>query len=367
MQQNNLNPNTPDHHDQHHHQQPPTTNPWDARLREYPRPELPAESWEPEIPLPPGARTCLNSLKHGGTAERLFIPGEDPRQFYALLADFFEEFKPATASRSAIVYDYCHARWFFWRRQRAHAACEWALGDRTPCHAIYSDNDIAEVARFDRYLTQAQRALQRAMNNAEAIRKDAVDDERWREQLALKLKIAEQKAAEFALVSPKIAAEARLKARIATDELARLDSVEACSKEMAETGPLVIHDDKCVIKQLALVTRKNGNTHIVSITPSNEEVKKIIADKENYLRPPERVLRTMSFCDGPVPVDYHWVFQDVNGDKIEDSPLPHPWLRFTFTFDRWQDLADLEEALLSHQAWEERQEQAAAEDPPKAA
>src|SRR5580698_886469 len=85
----------------------------------------------PECPLPLTALTCLNGLKHGGTSLTLFIPGEEPQDFYSLLAESFETHQPSTGEDSALVTDAIVARWFLWRRQRAHSKREFEIYSET--------------------------------------------------------------------------------------------------------------------------------------------------------------------------------------------------------------------------------------------
>ncbi len=82
---------------------------------------------EPECSLPGTALTCLNSLKHGATSRQLFVTGEQPQEFYKLLAESFESHKPDTTEDSALVTDAVLARWYLWRRQRAHAKREFEI------------------------------------------------------------------------------------------------------------------------------------------------------------------------------------------------------------------------------------------------
>jgi len=69
--------------------------------------------------LPGKAVSCLNSLTHGGASQTLFLPGENPADFHALLEDVFAEFQPGTLYTAGIAADAAVARWFVWRRHRA--------------------------------------------------------------------------------------------------------------------------------------------------------------------------------------------------------------------------------------------------------
>jgi hypothetical protein len=49
------------------------------------------------------ARSSLNSWKHGLTAERILIVGEDAREFETLCAELMEEWKPKSRTECALV------------------------------------------------------------------------------------------------------------------------------------------------------------------------------------------------------------------------------------------------------------------------
>ena len=164
----NLNNNRDDQNDQPEF----STNPHHLRFPDdVQQPQQNPAAFDPQIPLNPKAITCFNALKHGGTAETMFIKGENPEDLYSLVNSFFEEFKPGTTSHEAIVFDYCRARWMLWRRQRAQSFCEYASDLQTPINGILADHVLQEIGRYDRYVTQAERAFKRALANVEAIAK----------------------------------------------------------------------------------------------------------------------------------------------------------------------------------------------------
>ena len=104
----------------------------------------------------------LNSLSHGGAAESLFIPGENPADFEDLLHHAFAEHQPSSDQHSAFVYHSVHARWLLARRQRTTAAYELELHKQMPDPTHWPNESLTRLNLFDRYKTQAERALRRA-------------------------------------------------------------------------------------------------------------------------------------------------------------------------------------------------------------
>ncbi len=142
-------------------------------------------NFEPECALPGTALTCLNSLKHGATSRMLFIPGENPQDFYNLLAESFETHQPASTEDSALVTDLVVARWYLWRRQRSSNKSEFEQYSSHAEEDTLTPADLKTLALFDRYRTQAERTHARALKNVQTIQKNAFNAEKWRAQLEL--------------------------------------------------------------------------------------------------------------------------------------------------------------------------------------
>ena len=132
--------------------------------------------------LPGTALTCLNGLKHGATSMALFIPGDEPQDFYNLLAESFETYQPANTDDAALVTDLALARWYLWRRQRACNQAEYQSYSAHEEHDILTEVDFQKLALFDRYCTQAERRLARALEKVQTIQKNALNAERWQAQ-----------------------------------------------------------------------------------------------------------------------------------------------------------------------------------------
>jgi hypothetical protein len=102
------------------------------------------------------AKSCLNHFSHGFASNTVqLIPGEDPEEFKALLADLMDEYQPATPTEQILVEKMCQNQWLSGR-------------------AFRFQNDILTVSinrgitipkdhcLFVRYQTTADRAFHRA-------------------------------------------------------------------------------------------------------------------------------------------------------------------------------------------------------------
>ena len=116
-------------------------------------------------------RSSTNATLHGGTSNKLIIPGEDPAAFDALLAGLLADYCPDSVESRLLIENAALAHWFLLRRQRAFAAIEAAVYENEPDQAKWSDEHLKRLALADRYKTQAERALKRALANVEIWRK----------------------------------------------------------------------------------------------------------------------------------------------------------------------------------------------------
>lgn len=132
-----------------------------------------------EQPLPGTALTCLNGIKHGATSMALFIPGDEPQQFYNLLAESFQTYQPSNPDDAALVTDLVLARWYLWRRQRACQNAEYETYSAQEEHDILSKAHLQKLALFDRYRTQAERRLARVLKHVPKIEQSALNAEKW--------------------------------------------------------------------------------------------------------------------------------------------------------------------------------------------
>ncbi len=140
-----------------------------------------------------------HALIHGGTAEKLFLPQENPKDFEALLASLQADYQPETEQQHLFLEHLATAHWFLLRRQRACNAIEakiYAAVDHQP--EDLTDPDLRRIGLAERYKTTAERALKRALQNAESFRKDRQTTARWEAEHQLRarcVKLKEEKHA----------------------------------------------------------------------------------------------------------------------------------------------------------------------------
>jgi hypothetical protein len=130
---------------------------------------------------PSTAHTRLNSLKHGATSKQLFIPGEDPQAFMAMLQENFGYYKPVTEQQAALVEDATIAHWHFARVQRVHGENEFNHYTAKPDVVDWNNQDMDRLNKFDRYKTHAERSLQRALHSLLAFHKENVRTRQWQQ------------------------------------------------------------------------------------------------------------------------------------------------------------------------------------------
>ncbi len=160
--------------------------------------------------------SAFSALKHCAASRNLYIPGEDPAEFEALVADAFENYQPATLMDASLVYDSVHARWMLSRRQRAHESIEENLHNTVGDVTHWSKENFQRLQLCDRYVTSAERSLNRALSNLRGVQKDASQEARWRdlhaiqrERLALQREKFELAKAKEERVRVKTAAKAK--------------------------------------------------------------------------------------------------------------------------------------------------------------
>ena len=300
---------------------------------------------------------ALNSLTHGGCAETLFIPGDNPEEFEKLVESYHATHRPATNDHSALVWDLAHARWMLWRRQRAQGSNEQEIYLTEPKH--WTPDHHHSLHLMDRYFTQAQRAFQRALNNVRAVKKDEENSLKWREQLALqkqKVKmLAEQHAATLALKKFKIAElvhKEELRIQAAADKqdfkafLQELhDKNAAAPKDPAEVPPVYRHPDceETFIEQQIWLKEEDGELTIDSVEPTNSQIRQVIKNRNKYPVPPSRVVRCYEI-EGNIPNTEEWEFlKDGHWDDFD--PETPEWTRINiyYDFEKWAEIADEED------------------------
>jgi hypothetical protein len=143
----------------------------------------------------------------------------------ARLQDNFCYYKPVTEEQASLVEDATMAHWHFARVQRVHSENEFNHYTQKPEVSDWNNEDMDRLNKFDRYKTQAERALQRALANVRAFHKDNVRTRHWQALHELREQKFEIQRERFELAK---AREARLAAKSQTRE------TNAANKEDSE-------------------------------------------------------------------------------------------------------------------------------------
>ncbi len=297
-------------------------------------------NFSPECELPGTALTCLNSLKHGGSSRMMFIPGEQPQDFYKFLAESFENHKPATIEHSALVTDAVVARWFLWRRQRAHYKCEFEIYNAADQQDSPPPAGLRELALMDRYVAEGERKLSRALRNLQMVKKSVFDEEKWRTHL-------EREKLNFDLDLKKF--ELRNEQHQAKQQAEQAKKAKQQAEEEAEANrfkpaAMVCHltQQKGVmgIAQKAYVSTSEQGFVSVTFEPSNDIVASIIEHRDHFLMySPIFVERTTYFAAGTVPNQYKWTLKNATPEVLATLSSPDTGVKNTLSFESFRRLA----------------------------
>lgn len=297
-------------------------------------------NFEPECALPGTALTCLNGLRHGHRARTLFIPGEQPQDFYTMLAEDFETHKPTTVQESGFVTDATLARWYLWRRQRSYSKCEFEFYCDADQEDTLSQNDLRHLANFDRYRIQAERGLARAMASLRHLKKPEANDERWRVQYEMQKKRFDLDLLRFELNKERAAIATR-KAEAEENNFRPIDFQHLLGAK----------DGRKVIDQTAHISQTAEGVTQLELAPSNDVVKKIIENRRRFTQgPPTLVHRRFFFQGGLIPREYEWVKEHVNPDVLSDLDQPTRCIESPFDFESWRALSLAEKPILDKAA-----------------
>jgi hypothetical protein len=143
-------------------------------------------------------RSSNNATLHGGTSKKLIVPGENSADFEALLNGLLDDHRPDTLESRLLTEQVAIAQWFLWRRLRAYNAIETAVYESEPNEANWTDQHLKRIALADRYKTQAERALKRALDNMgrwQKTRQRKADSDRRRSQWEAEQAVRERRVA----------------------------------------------------------------------------------------------------------------------------------------------------------------------------
>ncbi|HMF77339.1 MAG TPA: hypothetical protein VK604_16895 [Bryobacteraceae bacterium] len=129
-----------------------------------------------------------NSTKHGCCSKRLLLPGEDPRQWEALKAGWLKEYGSSSPVSSLLISQAAEKQWLLVRAQNRFLEIQQFIYDAEPECRLWNEEQCKLYEKFQRYLTTAERAFQRAFQDIERLRRTHLKqhDVAFREDLELR-------------------------------------------------------------------------------------------------------------------------------------------------------------------------------------
>jgi hypothetical protein len=123
----------------------------------------------------------FNALKHGIDAASIVIPGEDPAEYDALVAEYQREYRPRSASESFQVETMIRADWHKRRLEQVEAELYRTVLSESPgkslAAALLSGTPAAKLlARVQRQITAFERTWNRALNEFRKVRALSVEN-----------------------------------------------------------------------------------------------------------------------------------------------------------------------------------------------
>jgi len=109
------------------------------------------------------ARSCMNALTHGLTAQTPLLASEDPEQFRAFVWDVVEDLSPIGAVQTELAH---RAALLMWKRRRVAMAEEVLLEDMRQAIQYESDDQVAEMKEFARTKKDRQALKERREDEA---------------------------------------------------------------------------------------------------------------------------------------------------------------------------------------------------------
>jgi hypothetical protein len=130
---------------------------------------------QPEDPAPgqsTGPRTeagkavsSMNRLTHGCRSEQVILRNEDPAEYAAVIAAWFQQYNPQNPAERLLVDQTAHAQWFLMRSQRRFDEVDY---EKNMYFRLWTESQHHEYALALRYKTSAERAFLRWFKELES-------------------------------------------------------------------------------------------------------------------------------------------------------------------------------------------------------
>ena len=126
------------------------------------------------------ARSRLNALRHGLTAEQAVLPHEDENDYEKLREGMLESYAPENSAEQAIVEELANAYWRLLRMHRVenqywdHLGGCYNRGDAGIAEALLQAPD-KQTRNYFRYYAQVERSYYKALAAADQIKRERRD------------------------------------------------------------------------------------------------------------------------------------------------------------------------------------------------
>jgi hypothetical protein len=123
------------------------------------------------------ARSSMNALRHGLTAEQAVLPHENGDDYEKLREGMLESYAPADSAELAIVEELANAYWRLQRLHRVetqywdHAGGSYTRGDQGIAEALLQTPD-RQMRNFFRYYAQVERSYYKALAAANQMKRE---------------------------------------------------------------------------------------------------------------------------------------------------------------------------------------------------
>jgi hypothetical protein len=129
-----------------------------------------------------------NALRHGCCSKSLVLPGEDAGEWEALQSGWLKEYDTSSPVFLSLALQAAEKQWLLLRAQKRFDEVQQFLYAAQPECRLWDEEQCKLHDRFQRYLTTAERAFDRAFHNAERLRRVALKehDVAFKEDLELR-------------------------------------------------------------------------------------------------------------------------------------------------------------------------------------
>jgi hypothetical protein len=140
-----------------------------------------------------------NATKHGCCSQRLLLPDENAEEWEALKAGWLQEYNTSSPVFLSLAVQAAEKQWLLLRAQKRFDEVQQFLYDAQPECRLWNEEQCKLHDKFQRYLTTAERAFDRAFRNAEHLRRVALrqHDVDFREDLELQRFALKQEKNEY--------------------------------------------------------------------------------------------------------------------------------------------------------------------------